>query len=557
MERIGEEKMKMTGAEIILACIRRQNIDTVFGYPGGAVIPLYDALYQQKEIHHIRTNHEQGAVHAADGYARASGNPGVCIVTSGPGATNTITGIATAYLDSIPLVVITGQVPQSLLGKDSFQEVDITGITLSITKYNKMVKRVDELQGILEKAFAIACTGRPGPVLIDVPKDVLVAEYEYQEDMIKEKEMKKREEENVDYDLAGKWIQQAQRPVIYAGGGVKKAGAEEELKSFSEKAGIPVVNTLMSLGVIPRNHSYCLGMVGMHGSREANYALNQSDLIIAVGARFSDRVIGKSDSFARNAKIIHIDIDDTEIDKNVSTHSKFIGSLKKHLRNLEDKVSENNYQLWVEDIKKIKNGKKTERPQFHPSYIINQVAKKIDKNSFVVTDVGQHQMWVAQYYPFEDSQQFITSGGLGTMGFGLGALIGAEASKKRSAVLFTGDGSFRMSAMEMLTIKAEHMNPLIVLFNNSTLGMVRQWQTLFTGKRYAETDINDDFDYVLFAQKMGFEAMAVETEAELDKALSSLPIHEKPVFLECRIDKDFGVYPIVPPGKGLTEHIEG
>jgi len=545
--------MKMTGAEIVLEVIKKQEIDKIFGYPGGAVIPLYDELYKQNDIKHIRTVHEQAAVHAADAYARGSGKVGVTLVTSGPGATNTITGIATAYLDSVPLVVITGQVPQMLMGKDAFQEVDITGITLSITKYNKIVKNIKELQSVLEKAFKVAASGRPGPVLIDIPKDVLVDTYEYKS-VIFNKESENGEE-FVDYLSVLEKIKKAKRPVIYAGGGINKAKAEDEFLEFVEKLKVPVVNSLMSLGTISRKNPLSLGMVGMHGFKIANQAIFRSDLVIAIGARFSDRVIGKSDKFAPKAEIIQMDIDRTEMDKNIETKFNIIGDIKLHLAKLNKSIDFEVNENWICELNEIDKKQICLDNDFHPKNIIEQVAKRIDTDSYVVTDVGQHQMWVAQYYPFSPKGKFITSGGLGTMGFGTGATIGTEAIGDKKTVFFTGDGSFRMSAMELITLKKNNMKPLIILFNNRALGMVRQWQALFTDGRYAETDTLEDMDYSKFAKYFGIKSAKVDSLDELKRVLNTFPINDEMVFIECFIGRDIGVYPIVPPGKSITEGI--
>lgn len=542
----------MLGAKILLECLKEQDVDTVFGYPGGAVIPLYDALYDDNHFTHIRTSHEQGAVHGADGYARSTGKVGVCIATSGPGATNTVTGIATAYMDSVPLVVITGQVSTSMLGKDSFQEVDITGITFSITKHNFLVRRVEQLSETIEKAFEIAREGRPGPVIVDIPKDVFLQEYEY----VRKEKIKFHYEKpsfnKEDLKMVVELINKSRKPVIYAGGGIKISHGRKELLDLAEKGDIPVVNTLMGLGSIPGNHELACGLVGMHGHKENNLAIANCDLLIAIGARFSDRVIGNPKKFASKAKIIHIDIDPSEVSKNVLTNIFLIGDLKNILGEIVDKIDKKDNSLWKSEIESYKASGNQEINSFHPKFILEALNRKMGDETIVATDVGQHQMWTAQYWSFQSEYKFITSGGLGTMGFGLGAAIGAKvANISKPVLLVTGDGSFRMNMNELFTVVKYNIPIVIVLMNNSTLGMVRQWQRMFSGGRYSETDMDDSVDYVKLASAFGIESFRADSMESLNSILNSVEIGEKPVFIECRISKDESVYPIVPPGQAI------
>ncbi|OFI05537.1 acetolactate synthase large subunit [Clostridium acetireducens DSM 10703] len=541
----------MKGAKLLLECLKREGVDTLFGYPGGAVIPLYDALYGDKDFKHIRTAHEQGAVHAADGYARSTGKIGVCFVTSGPGATNTVTGLATAYMDSSPLLVISGQVSTDLLGKDSFQEVDITGITFSVTKHNFLIRDVKDIPEVLHKACKIAREGRPGPVLIDVPKDVFLAEWDF--DMRNYKNFKHNQcefKKNNEMEKVIEIINNSKKPVIYAGGGVNISNASKELLAFAEKGDIPVVSTLMGLGSVNRNHELSLGLVGMHGFKENNMAVANCDLLLAIGARFSDRVIGDSEDFASKAKIVHIDIDSSEIDKNVNADFSLLGDLKFTLAKLGENIKENNHKSWRKTIEKweIQN---ISKEKFHPKNILEAFNNKLGENAIVATDVGQHQMWTAQYWKFNHSHSFITSGGLGTMGFGLGAAIGAKIGNNKDQVLLvTGDGSFRMNSNELFTVSKYNIPITILLINNTVLGMVRQWQRMFFGGRYSETD-NNFVDYVKLVQAYGIEAHCANNMGELNEVLNKASLGEKPVFIQCNIDKDESVYPIVPPGKAI------
>lgn len=540
------------GAEILLKALKKQNVDVLFGYPGGAVIPLYDALYRMGGFKHYRTAHEQGAVHAADGYARSTGKVGVCIATSGPGATNTITGIATAYMDSVPLVVITGQVPSGLLGRDAFQEIDVTGITFQITKHNMLIKKVEDLEQAVHDAFHIAKSGRPGPVLIDIPKDVFLAETAYHDGSLFESasfDYAKTEKIQEAVDM----INRSERPIIYAGGGVKLGDASEMLMRLAIKNDIPVCNTLMGLGGIPREHELSLGLVGMHGFPETNLAVANSDLIIAIGARFSDRVTGNTQTFSASSKVIHIDVDKTEFSKNIAADLTVLGDLKDTMTKVERGLSVRKRDKWRFEIHSFKP-KQNRVSSFHPEKIFDSLNQYFP-DAVVSTDVGQHQMWTAQYYNFSQPRSFITSGGLGTMGFGLGAAIGVAVGKKES-LLVTGDGSFRMNCNELATVSKYKLPITIVLFNNRALGMVRQWQGMFQEERYAETCIDDVVDYIQLAHAYGVSAYKVTSTEELQSVLERRKKGE-PLLIECMIDKDEKVLPIVPPGQSISHFILG
>ncbi|MDX5701434.1 biosynthetic-type acetolactate synthase large subunit, partial [Clostridioides difficile] len=543
----------MNGAKVILECLKKEGIDTIFGYPGGAVIPLYDALYDYSDdFKHIRTSHEQGLVHAADGYARSTNTVGVCFTTSGPGATNAITGIATAFMDSSPMLVISGQVPTSLLGKDSFQEIDITGATLSMTKHNYLVRNTKELVPTIKEAFRVANSGRKGPVLVDVPKDLFLAEMDFSGEDYDLCQIDDYMDYKSDFGLDDETntkllneaidiIKESKKPVIYAGGGVKSSDSEEILEKFATKIDTPVLNTLMGLGNIDRKNELSLGMVGMHGSRESNLALSNSDLVIAIGARFSDRVISKSSEFAKNAKIIHIDIDPSEISKNIESNVSLVGDVKLVLSLLLEMVESKNNSNWKEEIKTFRKSEGIQTDEFHPQNILKKINEKYEtlkKPTVVVTDVGQHQMWAAKYWNFKGNKSFITSAGLGTMGFGLGAAIGTKAGNvDKNVVLVTGDGSFRMNCNELATVANYNVPMLILLFNNRTLGMVRQWQKLFSNQRYSQTDINENVDYVKLVNAYNIDGYKVSNMEELGKTIDMIDFN-KPVFLQCDIDKD-------------------
>ncbi|PBE70456.1 biosynthetic-type acetolactate synthase large subunit [Clostridioides difficile] len=560
----------MNGAKVILECLKKEGIDTIFGYPGGAVIPLYDALYDYSDdFKHIRTSHEQGLVHAADGYARSTNTVGVCFTTSGPGATNAITGIATAFMDSSPMLVISGQVPTSLLGKDSFQEIDITGATLSMTKHNYLVRNTKELVPTIKEAFRVANSGRKGPVLVDVPKDLFLAEMDFSGEDYDLCQIDDYMDYKSDFGLDDETntkllneaidiIKESKKPVIYAGGGVKSSDSEEILEKFATKIDTPVLNTLMGLGNIDRKNELSLGMVGMHGSRESNLALSNSDLVIAIGARFSDRVISKSSEFAKNAKIIHIDIDPSEISKNIESNVSLVGDVKLVLSLLLEMVESKNNSNWKEEIKTFRKSEGIQTDEFHPQNILKKINEKYEtlkKPTVVVTDVGQHQMWAAKYWNFKGNKSFITSAGLGTMGFGLGAAIGTKAGNvDKNVVLVTGDGSFRMNCNELATVANYNVPMLILLFNNRTLGMVRQWQKLFSNQRYSQTDINENVDYVKLVNAYNIDGYKVSNMEELGKTIDMIDF-KKPVFLQCDIDKDYDVYPIVAPNDALENLI--
>jgi acetolactate synthase-1/2/3 large subunit len=545
--------MKHSGSQIILKVLKEKGIDTLFGYPGGAVIPFFDALYDELDYFKVyRPAHEQNGVHAADGYARSTGKLGVFIATSGPGATNAITGIANAHMDSIPLLVISGQVANPLIGKDSFQEVDITGLTMSVTKHSYLVRKVENLEDVIREAVEVATEGRPGPVLVDVPKDVFMHMCEYKGSSPE----KEHETELPDEEMlleAVKLINSAERPIIYAGGGVRISKNDSLLLAFAEKTGIPVCNSFMGLGTIPRSNKLSLGFVGMHGSLETNMAVTNCDLLIAIGARFSDRVIGSPDKFASKAKIIHIDVDSTEVDKNTYESIPLIGEMKSILEKLLQKSEKKDRSKWLEEITSIRK-KNDMEGQFVPENILNELNKVYNKNTIVATEVGQHQMWTGQYWQFNKSNEFITSGGLGTMGFGLGAAIGAQiGNPNKRTVLITGDGSFRMNCQELVTVAKYKLPVKIVMFNNNTLGMVRQWQRMFSNARYSETDNYDEVNYQVLASAYGIKSYKAETLQELKNIISETYNLNEPLFIECKINHDCSVYPIVPPGRPIDE----
>ena len=563
--------MKLNGAAILIECLIEQGTGTVFGFPGGAVLPIYDELYKRQDrISHILTAHEQHAGHAADGYARATGRTGVCIATSGPGATNLVTAIATAYMDSTPVVFITGNVPQALMGTDSFQEADISGITMPITKHNYMVTRVERLADTIREAFYIARTGRPGPVLIDIPKDVQIAETEYTalsgEALIPRLSMKhptaqlRPEGEALErykvkaeprLEKAAQLIAEAHRPLIYCGGGVAISGAQDELLRLAERADAPVVSTLMGLGVIPATNDRMLGMLGMHGTHAANIAMQRCDLLIAVGVRFSDRALGDAKAFAPNAKVLHIDIDRAEINKNVSTALHITGDAKTVLELLLTRVSQKQHAQWMQQARSMAEDYLSDE-LFEPRKILKSMAS-VAPEMTVATDVGQHQMWTAQHFPFEHARQLISSGGLGTMGFGLGAAMGAAKSdpQGRPVALVTGDGSFRMNLTELSTIAYYDIPVIVVIFNNGTLGMVRQWQTLFFGHRYSQTTLDRGPDFMKLADAYGLSGTRVNNLADFTAAFAKAYESGKPCIIECLLDIDEMVAPMVAPGSPI------
>ena len=547
--------MKLKGARILIEELIRQGVDTVFGYPGGAVLNIYDELYQCRDrIHHVLTAHEQGAAHAADGYARASGKVGVVIATSGPGATNLVTGIANAYLDSVPLVAITGNVATEALGRDSFQEVDIVSITQPVVKHNFMVKDVSELEQTIKEAFLIANSGRKGPVLIDIPKDVQVNECEYGVAVLP----KMPEKAELPYDEEGviKLLNSAKKPFIYAGGGIIACGGEDYLRAFAEKLNAPVAVSMMGRTAFPDSHPLSLGLVGMHGSYQAAKVQSECDLMLAVGVRFSDRATGNLSAYTKNCKIIHVDIDKAELGKNLSPDFSVQADVKKWMKSVLPKLKERKNPEWWKEIESYKKVTSFEKDAFRPKNILETVRRFAKDETVVATDVGQHQMWTAQYYRFEKPGTFLTSGGLGTMGYGMGAAIGAcFAKNKEETVLITSDGSFSMNCNELCTAVKEGLPITIVLLNNQVLGMVRQWQTAFFGERYSATILDRGTDFVKLIEAYGGKGFSIHKLSELEKALEERKNIAGPVLLDCHIDKDEKVLPMIPPGKSVAEII--
>ena len=548
--------MQLTGAEIVIECLKEQGVDTVFGYPGGAILNVYDELYKHSdEITHILTSHEQGAAHAADGYARATGKVGVCFATSGPGATNLVTGIATACMDSIPIVAITCNVGVSLLGRDSFQEIDIAGITMPITKHNFIVKDVKDLADTIRKAFVIARKGRPGPVLIDIPKDVTANKAEYQKTQIQEwKPSDQVCEEEIEAALH--MIKKAKRPYIFVGGGAVLSGASSELYEFVKKVDAPVTDSLMGKGAFPGTDPLYTGMLGMHGTKTSNYGVSECDLLVVVGARFSDRVTGNAKKFAKNAKILQIDIDAAEMNKNVLITEGVVGDIRVVLRALNERLEQQDHHEWIEKIMEYKNRYPL---TYHPEiltgpYIVEEIYRQTKGDALIVTEVGQHQMWAAQYYQYTKPRTFLTSGGLGTMGYGLGASLGAKVGCPQKTVInIAGDGCFRMNMNEIATA-VRHQIPIIqVVVNNHVLGMVRQWQNLFYEKRYSATVLNDAVDFVKLAEAMGAVGIRVTTKEEFAERFAEALTLGKPVVLDCQIDCDVKVWPMVAPGAAISE----
>jgi len=572
--------MKYSGARILIESLVEHGVDTVFGYPGGGVLFIYDELFKHKDrIRHILTSHEQHAAHAADGYARSTGKVGVCIATSGPGATNLVTGIATAYMDSVPLVAITGNVSTGLLGKDSFQEVDIAGITMPITKHNWIVKDVRDLEETLREAFLVARSGRPGPVLVDIPKDITAALTDWQAPgerplagrtdtvlgaraaRLSERSQRVQYAQK-DIDRAVELLQNAERPFIYAGGGVIISEASAELIKLVDRLHAPIAPSLMGMGCIPYNHPLATGMIGMHGTKASNTAAQKSDLIIAIGARFSDRVISKADSFAPNAKILHIDIDPAEIGKNIKSEYWIIGDIKQVLTAILERMQGKTRSIWNEDVegwkKQVPLAHSREMP-LHPRFIMEELRSQVGPDAIIATDVGQHQIWTAQFYPFTKPRSFLSSGGLGTMGFGMGASIGAKiANPGRPVVLITGDGSFRMNCGELATAANYKVPVLVVVVNNGVLGMVRQWQNLFYEERYSETNLDRPPDFIKLAYAYGLEGFRSQDEGSFSEALQSAlacVASGKAALVEARIDMDQQVLPIVPGGKAIDEQL--
>jgi acetolactate synthase-1/2/3 large subunit len=556
--------MKLTGAQILMECLVEQGVDTVFGYPGGAVLNIYDELYKNSDrIRHILTSHEQGAAHAADGYARASGKVGVCIATSGPGATNLVTGIATAYLDSVPVVFITGNVNVNLIGKDSFQEADITGITTPITKHNYIVKDVGELAGILREAFVIAKSGRPGPVLVDIPKNVTAETADYEPQPLKREEPTplSAEAERGIAELA-QMIRSYDKVFLLAGGGVLKSGASEELLRLAELLKAPVGTTLMGVGAFPSTHENFMGLVGMHGTRAANTAISQSELFVALGSRFNDRVTGDTAKFGKSAKIVQIDIDPAEINKNVRTAHHVLGDVKQVLTRLlallsEGQIDTNEREQWLGSLQALKLPARAARNEgFSPKAVLGAVYTQSPKDTIIVTDVGQHQLWAARYYDYDLPGTFISSGGFGTMGYGAGASMGAALAKPdRTVVLISGDGSFRMNCNELATMEHYGIPVIVLVMNNGVLGMVRQWQTVFYQKRYSQTNLDRGPDFAKLAEAYGISGTRVCTLEQFNEAFGEALASHKPAVIDCRIGCDETVTPMVAPGKPITEFI--
>ena len=550
--------MQLNGAEIVIECLKEQGVDTVFGYPGGAILNVYDELYKHRdEIRHILTSHEQGASHAADGYARATGKVGVCLATSGPGATNLVTGIATAYMDSIPIVAITCNVGVSLLGKDSFQEIDIAGITMPITKYSFIVKLADTIR----KAFRIAKTGRPGPVLVDIPKDITAKVTEYIPEELGKctKEDSSRKTPRMDeqrFDRVISMLEEAEKPFVFVGGGAVLSGASQELKEFVDKLDAPVTDSLMGKGAFPGTDPRYTGMLGMHGTKASNFGVSECDLLVVMGARFSDRVTGNTEKFAKNAKIIQLDIDPVEINKNVLITEEIIGDLKDVLKTLNKRLKQQNHAEWLEKIQ----GYKEKYPlKYHPNvlsgpFLVEEIYRQTNGEALIVTEVGQHQMWAAQYYKYTKPRTLLTSGGLGTMGYGLGAALGAKTGcPDKIVVNIAGDGCFRMNMNEIATAVRHNIPIIQVVVNNHVLGMVRQWQDLFYDERYSATVLRDAVDFVKLAEAMGAEGMRAVSQEEFKEAFSKALTLNRPVVIDCQIDSDDKVWPMVAPGAAISE----
>ena len=549
--------MQLTGAEIVIECLKEQGVDTVFGYPGGTILNIYDELYKHSdEIHHVLTSHEQGASHAADGYARATGKVGVCLATSGPGATNLVTGIATAYMDSIPVVAITANVGTSLLGKDSFQEIDIAGVVMPITKHSMIVKDVTKLADTIRRAFTIAKSGRPGPVLVDITKDVTALKTEYTYKEPDEVLPYISEMRDCDLEQAVQLINEASKPFIFVGGGAVISGAHEELTKFAHTINAPVTDTLMGKGAFSGEDELYTGMLGMHGTKTSNLGVTKCDLLITVGARFSDRVTGNASKFAKNAKIIQIDVDAAEINKNVQVDCSIIGDVKEVLTELNKMIHPKNHDAWIAEIEEMKEKYPL---RYNPDgltgpYVIEELYRVTKGDAIVVTDVGQHQMWAAQYYKFKNPRTLLTSGGLGTMGYGLGAAIGAKMGRPEKIVVnVAGDGCFRMNMNEVATAARNNLPLIEIVINNHVLGMVRQWQTLFYGHRYSNTMLEDKVDFVKFAESMGAVGIRVTKKEEVGPAIEKAIALNTTVVIDCQIDCDDKVFPMVPAGAPIAD----
>ncbi len=549
--------MKLNGSEIIVECLKEQNVDTIFGYPGGAILNVYDALYKHSdEITHILTSHEQGASHAADGYARATGKVGVCFATSGPGATNLVTGIATAYMDSIPVVAITCNVTVPLLGKDSFQEIDIAGVTMPITKHNFIVKDVTKLTDVIRAAFRIAKEGRPGPVLIDVTKDVTAAECDYIKETPKTIERQTDTIKEEDVERAVEMIKASKRPYVFVGGGVIASDASDELARFVKKIDAPVADSLMGKGAFDGTDPHYTGMLGMHGTKTSNFGVSECDLLIAIGARFSDRVTGNANKFAKNAKILHFDIDAAEINKNIHSDASVVGDALEILKRVNAKLEQQDRHEWLEHIHDYEK-------QYPMAYrkdclngplIMEKIYELTKGEAIISTDVGQHQMWAAQHYKYKKPRTLLTSGGLGTMGYGLGAAIGAKVGcKDKTVINIAGDGCFRMNMNEVATATRYNIPVIEIIFNNHVLGMVRQWQDLFYGKRYSATVLDDCVDFVKVSEGMGAKGYRVQTIEEFEAALKDAMALNIPCVIDCLIDREDKVFPMVSPGAAISE----
>jgi acetolactate synthase I/II/III large subunit len=552
-----EVLMELTGSQIVIECLKEQGVDTVFGYPGGTILNIYDELYKHShEIRHILTSHEQGASHAADGYARATGKVGVCLATSGPGSTNLVTGIATAYMDSVPLVAITANVAVNLLGRDSFQEIDIAGVTMPITKHNYIVKDVTKLADTIRKAFKIAKSDRPGPVLVDITKDVTAAKAKYTPAVPEAITRSTEEITEDDLHSAIELIKHSKKPFIFVGGGAVISEAHDELKEFVERVDAPVCDTLMGKGAFDGTDERYSGMLGMHGTKASNLGVTECDLLITVGARFSDRVTGNAKKFAKNAKVLHIDIDPAEINKNVKTHYSVIGDIKEVLKILNDRIPQQSHKEWVlhvEDLKK-KHPLKYNKDILTGPYILEKLYEITNGDAIITTEVGQHQMWSAQYFNYKLPRTFITSGGLGTMGYGLGACIGAKVGMPdKTVVNIAGDGCFRMNMNELATATRYDIPIIEMVFNNHVLGMVRQWQTLFYEQRYSNTNLSDKVDFVKVAQALGAKAYRITKKEEVESVIREAIALKEPVLIECIIDSDDKVWPMVAPGAAIEE----
>ena len=549
--------MQLTGSQIVIECLKEQGVDTVFGYPGGAILNVYDELYKHSdEIHHVLTSHEQGASHAADGYARSTGKVGVCLATSGPGATNLVTGIATAYMDSVPMVAITCNVGVPLLGKDSFQEIDIAGITTPITKHNFIVKDINKLADVIRRAFRIAQTGRPGPVLVDIPKDVTAATTEFEFQQIPPVARKVDKMTEADLEQAAAMIREAKKPYIFVGGGAVISGASEELAKFANLVDAPVCDSLMGKGAFDGTNDRYSGMLGMHGTKASNYGVSECDLLIAVGVRFSDRVIGDAKRFASNAKILQFDVDPAEINKNIQTDASVIGDIKEILKRLNHLLVQQEHTEWMQQIGEFKEKYPLtyKKEGLSGPFVMEEIYRQTKGDAIIVTEVGQHQMWAAQYFKFSNPRTLLTSGGLGTMGYGLGAAIGAQvANPEKQVINIAGDGCFRMNMNEIATAVRQRLPLLQIVINNQVLGMVHQWQGLFYEKRYSNTILNDGVDFVKLAEAMGATGMRAKTQEEFAEELAKALEMKTPVLIDCIIDSDDNVWPMVAPGAPISE----